>query len=306
MSTCHAKVIVNPVAGANSTFRKWPHINRFLRYLGFKFDYSYTEGVGHAIELARTAALSGYRYLVTVGGDGTINEVANGLVSVKTDDPNTSIGVVNTGTGSDFVRSLNLPRDFKTACSALLSPNRQVIDCGVVEYYDGNKTKSRLFLNSAGAGFDAEVARATGNLHKYMRGTVPYLIGLARTLFGYQNKEVRLKIDEKEEKKKILSVVVANGRFFGGGMKVAPEADVTDGLLDIISVGDYGKLELIRDLPLIYKGEHIKRPKVNMHRALKVNIESSEKILVHADGEVLGQGPANFWLIPGALRVVVS
>ncbi|GAG32061.1 unnamed protein product, partial [marine sediment metagenome] len=129
MSVPHAKVIVNPVAGAYSTRRKWPLISQRLRDAGLSFDHEYTEGVGHAIELARAAASDGYRYLVAVGGDGTVNEVANGILS-STSSMRTTLGVVSTGTGSDFVRSVGIPRDYAIACSSVTSPRRLLIDVG--------------------------------------------------------------------------------------------------------------------------------------------------------------------------------
>jgi len=215
MSVPHAKVIVNPVAGAHSTYRKWPLISRRLREVGLSFDHEYTEGVGHAIELAREAASDGYRYLVAVGGDGTVNEVANGILS-STNLKKTTLGVVSTGTGGDFVRSVGVPRDYASACSSLTSQRRLLIDVGVVEYMNDGKTEQRFFVNGAGVGFDAEVVKATESLPKYFGGTVPYIGGLLRSLIGFKNKTVVLRVGERAETKRVLSIVVSNGRYFGG------------------------------------------------------------------------------------------
>ena len=142
MAKLRTKVIVNPVAGARSTRRKWPVISRLLERIGLTFDFDYTEGVGHAMELARIAASDGYRYLVAVGGDGTVNEVANGILH-STNAKTTALGVVSTGTGSDFARSAGLARDYPTACSQLTSSKRLTIDVGVVEYQrDGRLTSA--------------------------------------------------------------------------------------------------------------------------------------------------------------------
>ena len=304
MPVLHAKVIVNPVAGAYSTRRKWPRISKLLRHVGLSFDYEYTEGVGHAIELARAAASDGYRYVVAVGGDGTVNEVANGILH-STGSSNTSLGVVSTGTGSDFVRSVGIPRDYASACSFLTSSRRLLIDVGVVEYKSKGQSLQRFFVNAAGAGFDAAVVEATERLPKYFGGTIPYLAGLLRTLFGYKNKSVVLHLGDKIEAARILSVVVANGCYFGGGMHIAPQAELNDSLLDVVIIGDVGKFELLKALPMVYKGTHINHPKVRMEKATHIIIESSERILVYADGELLGEGPASFWLIPAALSIVV-
>ena len=304
MSTPHAKVIVNPVAGASSTRRKWPRISRLLKHVGLSFDYEYTEGVGHAIELARTAAGDGYQYLVAVGGDGTVNEVANGIL-YSAGAGSTALGIVSTGTGSDFTRSVGVPRHYVGACSSLTSPRRLLIDVGVVEFRSGGQPLRRFFVNAAGIGFDAAVVETTERLPKYFGGTVPYVAGLLRTLLGYRNKSVVLRIGDKVETARILSVVVSNGVYFGGGMRVAPEASLNDNLLDVVVIGDVGKFELLKALPMVYKGTHGNHPKVSIEKAANISVESSERVLVHADGELLGEGPASFWLRPAALSIVV-
>jgi diacylglycerol kinase (ATP) len=301
----HAKVIVNPVAGAYSTRRKWPLISRLLRRVGLSFDYEFTEGVGHAMELARAAASDGYRYLVAVGGDGTVNEVANGILG-SAGSGDTSLGVVSTGTGGDFVRSIGIPRDYTSACSCLTSSRRLLIDIGVVEYQSKGQSLQRFFVNAAGVGFDAEVVEATERLPKYFGGTIPYLAGMLRTLIGYRNKSVLLSVEGKAETRRILAVVVANGGYFGGGMYIAPRAELSDSLLDLVVIGDIGKFGLLKALPSVYKGTHITHPEVSMARATRITIESSERFLVHADGELLGGGPVSFWLRPAALSVVAQ
>jgi len=300
----HAKVIVNPAAGAYSTHRKWPRIKQLLTHIGFSFEYQHTEGIGHAIELAQEAANDGFDFLVAVGGDGTVNEVANGIVNSSGSD-RTRLGVVNTGTGSDFVRSLHIPRDYVRACPFLHSQQRLSIDVGFVEYYKDGKPNKRFFLNAAGVGFDAEVAEERLKLPRFFPGTLPYVYGLLKKLLGYRNKTVHLGVDGREEKQRILSVVVANGCYFGGGMNIAPQAELGDGLLDVLTVGDFGKLELLKAFPTIYKGTHVNHPKVRMEKATRIKVSSDERLLVHADGEILGEGPVSFGIIPSALSVVV-
>ena len=303
VSIPHAKVIVNPAAGAHSTRRKWASISKLLSHVGLSFDYEYTEGAGHAIELARAAASDGYRYLVAVGSDGTVSEVANGILH-SANANNTSLGIVSTGTGGDFVRSVGIPRDYCEACSSLTSQRRSLIDVGIVEYQRDGQTLRRFFVNAAGVGFDAVVVEATERLPKYFGGTIPYLVGLVRSLFGYRNKPVVLRVGDRTETARVLSVVVANGGYFGGGMHVAPEASLNDSLLDVVSIGDIGKFDLLKSLPMVYKGTHGNHPKVSMEKAAKITVESPERLLVHADGELLGEGPASFWLMPSALSIV--
>jgi len=304
MPVSHVKVIVNPVAGAYSTRRKWPLISRLLKRIGLSFDFQYTEGVGHAIELARAAASDGYQCLVAVGGDGTVNEVANGIL-YSTGAAKTALGIISTGTGSDFVRSAGIPRDYPHACSALTSPKRLVIDVGVIEYQSKGQTLQRFFVNAAGVGFDAAVVEQTERLPKYFGGTIPYLAGVVRTLFSYRNKLVVLNVGGEVESGRVLNVVVANGGYLGGGMHIAPQAELTDSLFDVVIVGDIGKLELLKELPKVYKGTHINHPKVRVKKAKHVSIQSPERMLVYADGELLGESPASFWVMPAALSLVV-
>ena len=304
MPELYAKVIVNPVAGAYSTRRKWSFINKLLKRVGLSFDFQYTEGVGHAIELARVAASDGYRYLVAVGGDGTVNEVANGIL-YSTSAARTVLGVIGTGTGSDFIRSVGISRDYSIACSALTRFRRLSIDVGVVEYQSKGQTLRRFFVNAAGVGFDAAVVKETERLPKYFGGTIPYLAGLVRTLFSYKNKSVILDIEDELERGRILNVVVANGGYVGGGMHIAPQAELNDSLLDVVIVGDVGKFELLKALPMVYKGTHLNHPKVSLRKATHITIESPEQMLVYADGELLGESPASFWVMPSALSIVV-
>jgi len=304
MPVLHTKVIVNPVAGAYSTRRKWPLISKLLERIGLSFDFEYTQGVGHAIELARAAASDGYRYLVAVGGDGTVNEVANGILR-STAANNTALGIVSTGTGSDFVRSVGIPRRYPDACSCLTSQRRLSIDVGVVEYQSGGQTLRRFFVNTAGVGFDAAVVEKTERLPKYFGGTIPYLAGLVRTLFGYKNKPIVAEVGDEVVSGRMLDVVVANGGYFGGGMHVAPQAELGDSLLDVVIIGDMGKFELLKALPTVYKGTHVNHPKVSMKKASRIAITSPEPMLVYADGELLGECPASFWLMPSALSIVV-
>jgi diacylglycerol kinase (ATP) len=300
----YAKVIVNPAAGAFTTRHKWPRINRLLKYLGLSFDFEFTEGKGHGIELAKNAAREGYRYLVAVGGDGTVNEVANGILQYG-EKENATLGIVSTGTGSDLTRSIGISPDYTSACSCLTGRKRILIDAGIVEYRKNGEKLKRFFVNAAGVGFDAAVVDTTEHMSKRFGGTIPYLTAVLRSFLVYRNKMVTINIGGKTEKSRVLSVIVANGRYLGGGMHIAPEAKLDDNQLDVVVIGNVGRLELLRSLPRVYKGTHLTHPKVRLEKTTAIEIESAEKILVHADGELLGEGPAAFSLIPSALSIVV-
>lgn len=304
MGSSRAKIIINPAAGANSTYKKWPLLSRLLNHLGLVYDHSYTEGSGHAIELAREAASDGYRYLVAVGGDGTVNEVANGIMNTK-NAADVSFGVVSTGTGSDFARSAGIPMDWEHAGSILMSTKRRIIDIGVVTFVKNGKNIERYFVNAAGIGFDASAVENTEKMPKRLGGTIPYMMGLLRTLIGYRNRNVTIDIDGKKETTRVLSIMVANGNYLGGGMNVAPNALMDDKLFDVTIIGDIGKINLIKSLPMLYNGTIGDHPKVRFARASNVSVDLKERILVQADGELLGEGPVSFRIVPAALNIVI-
>jgi YegS/Rv2252/BmrU family lipid kinase len=304
MAKTHAKVIINPAAGANSTYRKWPDLSRLLTSIGLTYDHNYTEGSGHAIELAREAASDGYRYLVAVGGDGTVNEVANGIMNTQ-NAPEVSFGVVSTGTGSDFARSAGIPMDWENAGSILMSPKRRTIDVGAVTFMKNGQKMERYFVNAAGIGFDASAVEATEKMPKRLGGTIPYMMGLLRTLIGYRNRNVTIDIDGKKESAKVLSIMVGNGNYLGGGMNVAPEALMDDALFDVTIIGDVGKFNLMKSLPMLYNGTIGSHPKVRFERAASISVDLKERILVQADGELLGEGPVSFRIVPAALNIVI-
>jgi diacylglycerol kinase (ATP) len=304
MAKKYAMVIVNPVAGGGSTRRKWEQISRQLTLNGLVFDYEFTCCQNHATELARTAADEGYRFLVAVGGDGTVNEVANGILT-SSQPQNVTLGIINTGTGSDLIRTVGAPKDPLGACNFLSREDRFLIDIGEATFYHDGKKTCRYFVNYCGTGFDSEVAETTNRMPKpaFVPSTLPYLVALIRTLVRYRNHDIKLTVDGEVRRGRFLSVIVANGQYFGGGMRVAPHAKLDDGKLDVVTVEDIGKLELLKVFPTIYKGTHIYHPKVVVRQAKNIEVEPEIRMPVSADGELLGEGPVTFRIIPQALAI---
>jgi len=298
----YARLIVNPVAGAGRTARKWPQIRELLKSIGLRFEHDLTEAPGHAIELARAAARNGYELVVSVGGDGTINEVVNGLYDTG-NIREVMLGIINIGTGGDYIRTLGIPRSYHEACQCLVSPKKLAVDLGVIEYMNSGRTVKRLFVNFAGLGFDAEIVRRTTQQFKAMGSTASYLMGLFTTLAFYKNKEITLTVDGEAVDSRICTVIMNNGKYGGGGMLTAPDADLTDGLLDVLIIGDLSKPDLLRSLPRIYKGTHLTHPKVTLKKAREIEIQSPHPLFLQADGELLGQLPARFHVLPAALNV---
>ena len=292
------------MAGAGKTRKKWPQISDLLKSIGLNFEHDFTEAPRNAVELAKSAVKKGYETVVSVGGDGTINEVVNGLHESGT-LKDVSLGIISTGTGSDYIRTIGIPRQYEDACKRLLEPNKVLVDLGVVEYKDNGHTTERLFVNFAGLGFDAEIVRATTQKYKSLGGLPAYFLGLLTTLICYKNREITLKVDGEVVSKKVCATVMSNGKYGGGSMFVAPDADLTDGCFDILTIGDLSKPDLLWSLPRIYKGTHLTHPKVAMQRGREVEIQSNQPLLIQADGELLGEAPARFRVLPAALNVLV-
>jgi len=179
------------------------------------------------------------------------------------------------------------------------------VDVGLIEYTSNGQIVERLFVNFAGLGFDTEIVKATTQKFKALSSTPSYLMGLFSTLLTYKNKKVSIIIDGEAVERKICTVLMSNGKYGGGGMFTAPDADLKDGLFDILIIGDLSKPDLLWSLPKVYKGTHLTHPKVMMRRAKEVEIRSAEPLSLQADGELLGTLPAHFRILPMTLNIAV-
>ncbi len=284
--------IVNPIAGGGRARQLWPQIEEELRARGVAWERFETEGPGHAVALARQAAGGGYSAVVAVGGDGTLNEVVNGVGTGSV-----PVGLIPLGTGVDFPRTAGVPRTPKEALSVVLAGRVTPIDVGVVN--------GRLFCNVAGTGFDARVAARVNRTGKRQGGTIPYVMAVFATLFTYQNVPLRITIDGVSQEVKSLLMAVGNGRFYAGGMMICPQADLRDGRFDVVIGGDIGKLGTIMTLPKVFSGGHLRHPKVTYHRARQVIVDGPGDLGIQADGELVGHLPATFELLPAALPMLL-
>ncbi len=307
MPESYAKVIVNPVAGSLSVGREWPRICRQLREAGLSFDYEFTKHTGHAMEIARRSADGGYHCLIAVGGDGTVNEVANGLLC-STRSGDTILGIVSAGTANAFALSLGIDKDYVKALSLLTGQGRALIDVGVVQCWSQGQSIKRFFVNEASVGFSAEIVDAW----KYLPTRFGHSLNLAlRTIVSYKsltthrNQRLSLRVGNEVESSCCCAIVVANGRYLADGMQIAPHASLVDGILDVVVFGDVTKSELLKIRPMLYNGSHIRHAKIREEKTTNIAIESDEQLLVEADGDIIGEGPASFWVMPSALTVVV-
>ena len=299
------KLIVNPEAANGAVGKNWPRIRDFLQAEGARFDAALTEKPGHATQLARQALDDGYRTIVAVGGDGTVNEVINGLVVEGSVDPEATLGIIPWGTGADFARMLGIPRDYMEACRHLLRSEPRPVDLGRITCLREGQEVERYFINAAGLGFDGEVAEIVNRFPKVLGGTITYLACLLISLVTYRNKNVELSFDGQPVRGRVNSVVVCNGRYFGGGMFIAPGAALDDGLFYVVILGNLNKLEVVVNLPRIYKGTHLTHPKVSHFSAKEIHVEAKERMFLQAEGELIGEAPATFRVIPRALKVLV-
>ncbi len=297
-------VIVNPASGGGKTGRRWPGLDARMRAEGGRFDVAFTREPGDAERLARAAAMGGARTVIVAGGDGTLNEVVNGLIVGDAAVGDVGVGILPVGTASDFARALVLPRDPLAAAIHLMRDARpHPLDIGRAACVRGGTPATRYFANIAGLGFDGEVADRVNRSGK-SAGRMVYQTMLLRSLAAYRNKHVRLTVDGQALEGMMNSVVVANARYFGGGMFVAPNAQWDDGLFDVILLGDFGKLEVVANLPKLYRGTHLTHTKVTELRAREVKVEAQQRMFLQAEGELVGEAPATFTILPHALKVL--
>lgn len=265
---------------------------------------------GHAERLASTAGDLGHDRVVVVGGDGTIQEVVNGLLTAARmpGDQVPALGAVPGGNGNDLVRDLSLPLDPMAALSVALGEETRAIDVAVASAPDG---RTRHFAVAGGVGFDAQVAHVMfGHRMPWQRGQIGYFLSTFLELLRFRNRRLELVLETHDGERQIertsLLVAFANGPYYGGGMQICPGAEVSDGFFDVCVAGDLSRWEALKLLPGIYKGAHVGHPKVEFVRARSIRFTGDSGTLVHLDGEPFGAIPLEVRVLPAALRVAVG
>jgi len=309
-SIMKTRIIVNPQSDRGKTASRWEKIKEALKYYLKEFKYEFTEKPLQAIELTRESIKEGFNFIVGVGGDGTLNEIANGFFEEnKIINPEATMGIIPSGTGCDFIRSLNIPKKIKNALEIIRNGKPSLIDIGKVIFKDhfGRKIE-RYFLNVADFGLGGEVVKRV-NEKRMERKASSYLKELIFTMIKYKNKKLRISIDGKElPEDEYLIGAVANGKIFGGGMKIAPDACLNDGFFDFVVVKGFTFLEFLRHGWKVFLGTHLTHPKVKLIRGKKIKVEckEDERVLLELDGEQPGILPAEFEIIPLSLKVRTS
>jgi len=297
-----AEVIVNLTAGGGKPNHHLETVLKYLKENGLNFKVCITSRQGEAVELAQRAADNGAELIVSVGGDGTVNEIVNGIMKSKN---NPSLGIIPLGWANDFIKSTDIPSDIIEACKILIRGKIKEIDVGIIN-------EKIYFANICGVGFDAEVALLANQMkskHPNLRilSAFVYVFATIKKLlspFSYHN--VKIKFNGQEIHSKILFIAFSNGKFYGGRFKITPEAILDDGLLEICLVEEMGRFKYLSIIPKVFKGTHASIKGVNFYRAKEVVIQSSEPILAQVSGEVIeGQKEFSITLLPKSLKLIV-
>jgi YegS/Rv2252/BmrU family lipid kinase len=284
-------VIVNPVAGGGRAGRALPAVQAELHRLGLDHHVQATLSLDHARTLARDAIKAG-EIAVAFGGDGLIGAVAGAL---RHSDG--VLGVLPGGRGNDFARSLSIPVDAVSACAVLTTGSRKRLDLGCVG--------GRTFIGIASCGFDS-VANRIANETKLVRGNLVYAYGAMRALAGWRPASFTVTVDDREPRSVVgYTVAVANSGRYGGGMQLAPDARLDDGLLELMIISDMPRLRFLRTLPSVFKGEHVRRPEFALERARRVRIAASRPFTLYADGDPIAELPAEIEVLPAAVWTIV-
>lgn len=308
-SSTRPLLIVNPSSGGGLSERRRARLVTAAAAEIGAMDVSYTEARGHAITLAREAALAGRKLVIALGGDGTISEVANGLLEARQAGGgagSVELGIIPRGTGGDFRRTLELPSDPAAAARRIAEGKPRLIDVGKVTYTGADGQRAvRHFLNVASFGFSSSVAARANGASKALGGKIAFLGATIRTLIAYDNQDVLLEIDGAQPiRRTVMLGAVGNGRFFGGGMKICPTSSLDDGRLAFVVVGDMGKAQVVRDIRRLYDGTHLQLEDVQSWeiRSLRATPAVADaRIPVEIDGETPGHLPATFEILPHAL-----
>lgn len=285
--------IVNPVAANGRTSRSWRRLETDLQEKGYIFDVAYTRRPMHAVDLTRHALEEGFERVIAVGGDGTFNEVINGFyMNGEKISRDAAFSVLPIGTGGDFSRHLNIKRDIHYVYHLLEQYNKY--DCDIVQArftgWDG-EPKERYYLNIFDVGLGSETCYRVNHRSKALGGFLSFLSAALHSLATYQSQYLSVKVNGTVVFQGKSSVTaVANGKYFGGGVMIAPHAKINDGLLDIVIIENSSKWEILKHLPKAYKGKHLNHPQVKYFQGQTVSIQSGEKLLLELDGESPGYG----------------
>ncbi|MCU0473085.1 MAG: diacylglycerol kinase family lipid kinase [Bacteroidales bacterium] len=298
--------IVNPNAGNGKGKKDWERISGLFARENIKIISKFTERKGQAIEFAGEVIGSGFRKIISVGGDGTLNEIVNGVFKQNYCPANeVTVGMIPVGTGNDWGRMFGIPLVYEGSVNVIKENKSLLHDIGVISYYTGAEQHKRYFINIAGLGFEAMVVKKTNKQKdKGRSNNAIYLYNLLSSLISYKNTDAEMIIEGIKRSAKVFSINVGNGRYCGGGMRQTPDALPDDGLLDITVIKEMGRIEIIKALKILYDGTILSHPKVDGYRAKNLIVTSESLLYAEADGESLGHTPVEFSIIPAGIKVI--
>jgi diacylglycerol kinase (ATP) len=301
-----AFVVLNPASAGGRTLRRWPATMHALHAAGVAFEVYRTAGPGDATGAVRAALQRGRRTIVAVGGDGTLNEVLNGFFDADGAPigGDAMLAMLPSGTGGDFRKAAGIPGDIAAAARLIAARSVRHIDAGRVEFADGTR---RFFINIADCGMGGEVVeRVNRSTYKGggARGSAMFLGTSLMTLLRYTSRRARIEVDGAIIERDVRSVVIANGRYFGGGMRVAPDAVLDDGQFDVVVIAETGRTRALTGIPSLYRGRHLNRREVEVYRARTVRVScDGDPMLFDVEGEQIGMTPATLTCLPAAITL---
>lgn len=307
-------LIVNPKSAGGATREKWSGIAADFRAHFGPFSVAFTKSAGEGRELARRGADSGRRFIIACGGDGTINEVANGIMESGRE---VEFGILPSGTGGDFRRTIGMSNETRVAARQLRTGRTIKMDVGKVSFTTSDGSPShRYFINVSSFGLSSTVANSVSSksifnwapLSGPMKGKAKFAVSTLEVLSELKARLLKIKVDENPETTLAsVNLCICNSRYFGGGMKIAPEANITDGLFELINIGDVKALKVVAHLPMLYRGTHTRMEEVTSAKASKIEVSSADgdRVPIETDGEVVGSLPATYELLPKALSIRV-
>jgi len=307
-------IIVNPRSASGATRDNWSSIASDLRTHFGPFQVAFTKGPSDGIDLARRSAEEGRRLIIACGGDGTINEIANGIIESGTD---CELGIFPSGTGGDFRRTLCIPTELREAARTLRDGRTEAIDVGKITYLNHKgESESRYFLNVSSFGLAASIIeRVKGSTSlKWLpldtvRGRASFALSTLQEVAGLATTNVRVKLDDGDEHPlSTVNFCIANARYFGGGMMIAPDAKIADGFLDVINIGDINTAKILLNAYTLYRGSHLSLKEVRDTLARRIEarpLNDGDEVHIEVDGELLGRLPAVYEVVPKALKVRV-
>jgi YegS/Rv2252/BmrU family lipid kinase len=300
--------IVNPHAGHGKAGKKWPHILEYLQGSGFDVTWQLTKRRWHASYIVQEYIKRGAKLVISVGGEGVLNEILNGMfAAVKDSGSLPTMAMIPIGTGTDLSRTLKIPKNYRQAVDVIKKGRKILIDAGQILFHQGDRNWSRYFINASDAGLGGAVARITNSVPKTLGGFLTFLLSSLVALLSFRRMKLKIWVDGKLVDQGLMTIVGAlNGQFFGGGMHAAPMAVIDDGTMEFMYVKDANFFKfLTRVLARVYQGEHLAYHKVYLRRGKEMKVQGEKAFLVDVDGEVEKAQAISLKVLPKAIRFVV-